>query len=210
MTRNYIIAVGIALLLPGIAQAHAGGHRDYEKRIEQHERKAEKHYRKARHHAARARAKARQARWESVRASRYGQVLSVQPLYQQGRGHSHSCRHWNEDYNPRHGAWVPTVVGGVIGSAIGYHIGEDHGDPEVATVAGGLLGAAAGHTLGRHAYDARHIRVSAACRPVAKGRYRARPLEYLVTYRYNGRIYRQHMDYDPGEWVKLNVGASPG
>lgn len=35
------------------------------------------------------------------------------------------------------------------------------------------------------------------------------PVEYQLIYRYNGRIYSEQMDYNPGEWVKLNVEASP-
>ena len=212
MNRNSLIAVLILLLLPSLAHAHAGAHWKYEKKIERHERKAEQHYRKARQHEARARKSARQARRDYARGKHYARVLSVQPLYERRRGRteSHSCVQWSEQYDARHSAWAPTIVGGVLGSAIGYHLGEDHGDPEVATIAGGLLGAAAGHGLGRHAYEAKHIRVAGPCQPMARGRHESRRVEYLVTYRYNGRIYREHLDYDPGEWVRLNVEVSPG
>jgi len=211
MTRNYVIAVGVALLLPGIVNAHPGAHWKHEKKIERHERKAEHHYQKARHHQAKARKSARNARRDYARETYYGRVLSVQPVYEQhhGRHTSHSCVQWSEEYNPGHSTWAPTIVGSVIGGAIGYHLGEDHGDPEVATIAGGLLGAAAGHGIGSQTYKAKHIRVTGACRPYANTRRDTRRVEYLVTYRYNGRIYREHMDYDPGEWVRLNVEASP-
>jgi uncharacterized protein YcfJ len=34
-------------------------------------------------------------------------------------------------------------------------------------------------------------------------------VEYQVTYRYNGEVHRTTMDYDPGEWVKLDVDITP-
>jgi uncharacterized protein YcfJ len=35
------------------------------------------------------------------------------------------------------------------------------------------------------------------------------PVEYVVTYRYNGQVYRTHMDRHPGEWVELDVNVNP-
>jgi uncharacterized protein YcfJ len=101
------------------------------------------------------------------------------------------------------------VVGGIIGGAIGYHLGEEHSEQELGTIAGGLMGAAAGHGVSRHVYDARHIRVSGPCTPRHHDRRSSRPVEYQVIYRYNGRTYTEKMDYDPGEWVKLDVEATP-
>ncbi len=217
MIRIILIAASAALLAPGLASAHHAGHRgewqarQYEKEYEHHKRRAAHHYDKAHEHTRMARDSARQAHRASLRMENYGQVLSVQPIYadhvdSQAR---YSCVQWNDDYNPRHVAWGPAAVGGVLGGALGYHLGKDHGDPEVATIAVGLLGAAAGHGIGRHLYDSRQIRVTGGCRPLERHRHPVEPVEYLVTYRYNGRIYRDYMDYDPGEWVRLNVEASP-
>ena len=217
MNRYHVIAVSVALLIPGIAAAHSDGHwkhsehRKYEKKIEHHQRKAEHYYKKAREHMRVARRSAYKVDRIAVRGPIYGRVLSVQPVYaeREGRRGSGSCAQWSENYNSQHMAWGPTIVGGVLGSAIGYHLGEDHGDPEVATIAGGLLGAAAGHGVGKHVYDSRHILVSGGCRPQRLKRHDSRRVAYWVTYRYNGHIYREHMDYDPGEWVRLNDEASP-
>jgi uncharacterized protein YcfJ len=217
MNRYQFFGVGVALLIPGIVSGHPEGHwqqsleRRQEQRVEHHQRKAEQHFEMAREHMREADRSARQVRRDNVRQIPYGRVISVQPIHpvRAGSRASESCVQWNENYNPRHSAWAPAVVGGVLGGALGYRLGEDHGDPEVATIAGGLLGAAAGHGIGRHVYDSRHIRVAAACRPPGQAQRGTGPVEYLVTYRYNGRIYREHMDYDPGEWVRLNVEASP-
>ena len=217
MNSYQSIAVCVALLIPGIVSGHAEGHwkqsleRKQDKRVEHHQRKAEQHLTKAREHMREANRSARQEYLHSVRETTYGRVISVQPIYRvrAGSRSGESCVQWSDQYNSNHTAWGPAVVGGVLGGALGYHLGEDHGDPEVATIAGGLLGAAAGHGIGRHVYDSRHIRVAGACRPLDQAQRRAGPVEYLVTYRYNGRIYREHMDYDPGEWVRLNVEASP-
>ena len=34
-------------------------------------------------------------------------------------------------------------------------------------------------------------------------------VEYKVTYRYNGEVHSARMDYDPGEWIKLDVDVTP-
>ena len=213
--HRVIVALASAILLtPVIASAHQDDHwtgysaERLEAKTKQHQRKARHHFKKARDHARLAHEYEHNRRTREVA---YGRVLSVQPIY--GRhGHfdgEYSCVQWSDGYERHRTAWVPTVVGGVLGGALGYHLGEDHERPELGTLAGGLIGAAAGHSVGQKVNDSRHIQVSGPCRPQANGRHRAQPVEYQVMYRYNDRIYRKRMDYDPGEWVRLNVEASP-
>lgn len=217
MNRFTVILASATLLAPAIAGAHQGKHwsehhaSKFERKSEYHHRKVEYYQNKVLNHVRLAHHNARHARRATKQEAAYGKVLSVQPVYV-NRGYRHgkdSCLQWSDGYDERHRSWGPTVVGGVIGGAIGYHLGEDHNEPELGTIAGGLLGAATGHGVSRHIYESRHIRVSGPCRPQKHNQRSSEQVEYQVIYRYNGRTYNEQMDYDPGEWVKLNVEASP-
>jgi uncharacterized protein YcfJ len=120
----------------------------------------------------------------------YGRVISVEPVYRYYREpvNDHNCARY-DDRAPNYTSYTGTVFGAVIGGALGHRIGDAHGDPDAAAVAGGLLGA--------------------ACRVTHRERTRRELVEYQVTYRYNGEVHRTTMDYDPGEWVKLDVDITP-
>lgn len=208
MRKTIVIATGFALLLPGMVLAghqdhHSCHHSKHQRKIEHHVNKARQHLHKARHHERQVHHQVRQER-------SYGRVLSVEPVYavshhQEPAG---SCISWREPAT--HGeSWTPTLLGGVIGAAVGYSLGEDHGDPEVATIAASLLGASVGRDIGQHLQRSGQLQVRGPCTPQHRQRPRPEPLEYVVTYRYNGQVYRKRMDYDPGEWVALNVEVSP-
>ena len=92
---------------------------------------------------------------------------------------------------------------------MGYKLGEDHGDPEIATIAGGLIGASVGHGISRRSQDYHNLHVRGPCTPRGRDYRHVEPVEYRVRYRYNGRVYSESMDYDPGKWVALNVEVFP-
>ncbi len=140
----------------------------------------------------------------------YGRVLHVEPVY---RYYSqpvtdHSCRRYDASA-PNYTSYTGTVFGAVVGGALGHRIGDAHGDPEAAAVAGGLLGAAIGRDIDRRAQYYRGMRVDGPCRVSHRQHSRRELVEYQVTYRYNGEVHRANMDYDPGEWVRLNVDITP-
>lgn len=140
----------------------------------------------------------------------YGRVVSVEPVYRvatYARDHDSCIRRIDDErsYNSR----TPTLLGAVIGGAIGHHIGDRHGDPEVAAIAAGILGASIGRDVGRHLRESRRIVVDGPCGAHRPREARREPVEYVVRYRYNGRLYRTRMDYDPGEWIALDVDIEP-
>ena len=140
----------------------------------------------------------------------YGRVISVEPVYRYYREpvNDHNCARY-DDRAPNYTSYTGTVFGAVIGGALGHRIGDAHGDPDAAAVAGGLLGAAIGHDIDRRARYYRGVRVEGPCRVTHRERTRRELVEYQVTYRYNGEVHRTTMDYDPGEWVKLDVDITP-
>ena len=76
-------------------------------------------------------------------------------------------------------------------------------------MAGGLLGASVGRDVGHRASYKRSLRVEGPCRIRQHEETRRQLVEYKVSYRYNGEVHLARMDYDPGEWVKLDVNVTP-
>jgi len=134
----------------------------------------------------------------------YGRVVSVEPIYRYvDTGHRDSCVRYIDEDRPR-GSYTSTVLGAIIGGAVGHRLGDKHGDPGVAAIAGGLLGASVGRDVGKQLDHRRRVVVDGPCG------YRSEParrevVEYAVRYRYNGEDYHTRMDYDPGEWIALDV-----
>ena len=140
----------------------------------------------------------------------YARVINVEPVYRYYKEpvRDHSCvRH--EPGRSAYNSYTATVLGAVIGGALGHRIGDAHGDPTVAAVAGGLLGASIGRDFDRRASYNRGLRVEGPCRVTHREQTRRQLVEYKVSYRYNGEVHLARMDYDPGEWVKLDVNVTP-
>ena len=145
-------------------------------------------------------------RYEPVRA----RVIDVEPVYRyQSFDDSYSSCIYRDEHGDSYRSWTPIVLGAVIGGAAGHRLGDSYGDADAAAVAGGLLGAVIGRDVGRHNQESRRISVRGPCRELPGQRYRREPVEYVVSYRYNGQVYRAHMDYHPGEWVELDDRQRP-
>ena len=135
----------------------------------------------------------------------YGKVVSVEPIYRyvdSGQRRA-SCVRYVDDHRPR-GSHTTTVLGAIIGGAVGHRLGDKHGDPGVAAIAGGLLGASIGRDVGDHLDHRRRVVVDGPC-GYRDDHRRREVVEYAVRYRYNGEEYHTRMDYDPGEWIALDV-----
>lgn len=187
-------------------------HRHYDsewhhhKKAEHHYQKASKHYRLARRHERQA---SREIRAHLTR-EQYGRVIDVEPVYRYYREPvtTRSCLS-HDTGRATYTSYTGTVLGAVIGSALGHRIGDAHGDPTAAAVAGGLLGASVGRDMDRRAAYNRGLQVDGPCRVRQVEQTRRQLVEYKVSYRYNGEVHHARMDYDPGEWVKLDVEATP-
>ncbi|MEM8561378.1 MAG: glycine zipper 2TM domain-containing protein [Pseudomonadota bacterium] len=144
------------------------------------------------------------------RQDRYGQVVHVQPVYRyiSVPVNDYSCIEYDER-RAGHTSYTATVLGAVVGGALGHRIGDAHGDPKAAAIAGGLLGASVGRDIDQRARYRRGLNVNGPCTQTNRVESRRELVEYKVTYRYNGRTHHARMDYDPGEWVKLDVSHRP-
>jgi len=179
---------------------HGHGHH---RQAEHRRHKGQRHYRAARERAA-------GDHRDHPTRERYARVLSVEPVYRYFKEpvRDHSCVQY-EPGRAGYNSHTATVLGAVIGGALGHRIGDSHGDPKVAAVAGGLLGASLGRDMDRRANYHRGLRVEGPCRVQHREETRRQLVEYKVSYRYNGEVHLARMDYDPGEWVKLDVNVTP-
>jgi len=204
------LTIFLSLLGPSYALAH---HRHHGHEECLHHRHAERDpAAAARQHRAVAepkrvnRASSREARGESA----YGRVLAVEPVYRYYKEpvNAHSCIRIQQ--SPRgFTSYTGTVLGAVVGAALGHRVGDAHGDPTAAAVAGGVLGASVGRDIQRRSQLKRVLRVEGPCRLRQQEETRRQLVEYMVTYRYNGAVHSARMDYDPGEWIKLDVDVTP-
>ena len=102
-----------------------------------------------------------------------------------------------------------TILGGLIGAAIGNQIGSGRGN-DAATVVGGVAGAAIGANSAkraRHSED--YVTHERRCRTVYESHREERIEGYDVTYRYGGETYTTRMPHDPGSRIPVHVSVTP-
>lgn len=120
------------------------------------------------------------------------------------------------------GGNIATVIGGLVGAAIGSQMGG--GSARYATAAiGSMVGGMAGRQVyesgQRDRYTARSGTVR-VCDPVPVGRYGNstygnsrvsdnRVAGYNVTYEYAGREFHTRTDYHPGDRIRVRVDVRP-
>ncbi len=102
-----------------------------------------------------------------------------------------------------------TILGGIIGAAIGNQIGRGRGN-DAATVVGGLAGAAVGANSARaERYEERHVDYEDRCRTTYQHHQEERIDGYEVTYRFAGQEYTTVMAEKPGKRIPVNVQVRP-
>ena len=214
MKGKIAVLAGACVLIPTLALADycrdCGDHSHHaRKHAAHHDWKAHKHWQK--HSRKQERKQARKHRRDARHSyTELARVIDVEPVYRyytQTTEHNSCLR--REVTSSAYNSWTPAILGAVIGGTVGHKIGDSYGDADVAAVAGGVLGATLGRDVARHNRESRALHVSGPCRPEKPERVRREPLEYVVTYRYNGQVYRTHMDHHPGDWVELDVKLKP-
>jgi uncharacterized protein YcfJ len=109
-----------------------------------------------------------------------------------------------------------TIVGGLIGAAVGHHIQAVHNVRDPAVVVGGsLIGAAIGSNIGVHKAERRGdyrdpvYHTVQRCEVAHREVWEERIDGYRVTYAYHGRHYTTRMPYNPGRRIRLDVNVRP-
>lgn len=161
-------------------------------------------------------------RYDDGGAYDYAKVIDVQPLTTRVRVSTPQRECWDETRYDQggygvspggHGPQVAgsTLLGAVIGAAIGNQIGHGQGR-KAATAGGAVIGAAIGHQNGMRRYGA----VSAPqpytvqrCETRYHDEYQERVDGYRVTYVYHGRRQVTELPYRPGDRIRVRVDVSP-
>lgn len=141
-------------------------------------------------------------------------VLAVQPLVEHVRV-SEPRRHCRDERVERlvprhgHGPRTETILGTVIGGAIGHNAADgDHRG--AARLVGAIVGAAIGRDIGaRRAPPRRVFTTERICDVEYVSYEEERVTGYRVVYRYNGRRRVTYTDTDPGATIRLRVHAAP-
>lgn len=132
---------------------------------------------------------------------RWAPVVRVVPVTEQVRVDREVCNEVARTrYTRRGNDTAGTVVGALVGGALGNQVGKGDGR-KAATVAGAVIGGAVGRDIDRRNNPRRAVteyqtecRIEPAWRSVRM---------YDVTYRDRGRLYTERMDLDPGTHVRV-------
>ena len=135
----------------------------------------------------------------------YGRVVDARPIYRQVAIEvpRESCRVQTVAHERRSGdSFGGTVMGGLVGAAIGHELGNGRGS---ATAVGGLIGA----SIGNDASSNRTVRYrdEEVCSTQYRTEYEQRIIGYDVSYSYNGRIYQTRTDSHPGDRIAVSVAV---
>lgn len=147
----------------------------------------------------------------------YARVTRVEPIYESvSRKVPHqecwveTVRYDRDSGRPR--SATGTILGGIIGAAVGNELGHHKRNKQVGAVAGAILGA----SIGRDVTNRRHPQQTVSeYRDVERceTRYRyeseERLVGYDVSYRYAGGEYHTTMDRHPGKRIKVAVSVQP-
>lgn len=147
------------------------------------------------------------------RNAHYAQVVDARPIYQR-TAHQvphQSCHIETVAYrDTRNNSYTGTIVGGLLGAAVGHELGNSKRNKDVGAVAGGLLGASIGRDVTRNSNSGSvRYRDEQVCHTSYRTDYSQRVVGYDVTYRYQGRIYQTRTDHHPGSRIPVDVHVRP-
>ena len=143
----------------------------------------------------------------------YARVLSVDPIYDEyARPVGREVCYDEPVYYSRRGSGTPTIVGAIVGGAIGNQFGSGSGR-DAATVAGALLGGSIARDSQRrsdyYGYDRGHRGYAQRCEVRTDYQRQAEIVGYDVEYEYNGRIGHTRTDTHPGRRIRVAVDVVP-
>lgn len=134
-------------------------------------------------------------------------VLSATPIYKIVEVPETREVCYDEEVRYRRNNAGPTILGTIIGGAVGNQFGGGNGR-RALTVAGAALGAAVGNDIGRR--NGRTVtRVETQCDLVRDYREEERLAGYRVEYEYNGSVHTTRTARDPGDFIELEISVSP-
>lgn len=167
-------------------------------------------------------------RWDTARVVDVDPILAPgEPVFRQQCWHEpvrHVVRDRGFDDRYDHPAYrggpgpaTGTVLGGIVGAALGHQIGDGDGQ-RAATVAGALLGGAIARDSYRHhdegrghgrRFERETVRYEQRCRTIEDHRSDDRVVGYRVTYDYHGFVGTTTTRFHPGNTLRVRVDITP-
>jgi uncharacterized protein YcfJ len=154
------------------------------------------------------------------RHSDYARVIDVDPIVRRIRVSVPQEECWNETQvapsAPTRTEIRSTLIGGLIGAAVGHRVSTHHDVPSSAAMVGGsLIGAAIGNGIGanraerRGDYREQAYQTVQQCEVNYREQWQNQVDGYRVTYIFNGERYTTQMPYDPGPRLRVDVNVRP-
>jgi uncharacterized protein YcfJ len=149
----------------------------------------------------------------------YATVIDAEPIFKSIRVKTPQKHCWEEevayetDYygDKKHRNGTSTVLGGVIGAAIGNAVGHRKKNKQVGTVVGAVLGASIGNAVGsqRNRRSTVTYGTEERCEVIQESHTEERIVGYKVRYRYSNATYSTRMKVDPGDTIRVRISISP-
>lgn len=149
----------------------------------------------------------------------YARVIEVNPIYRHtgyhgpqrrcSRDNHHRYRKYDNHqrkYDSHHSSLVPTIVGAVIGGAIGDNLSHTRKGKNIGRVAGAVVGGVIAHEVshennGRNEYT--------RCNSSTGHHHRKSYIDgYQVIYRYNGETFSTYSDVHPGRKIRVRIDVT--
>lgn len=139
----------------------------------------------------------------------YATVLSAEPIVKLFRVSRPERECWDEQVQvkDRRGSRTNTIMGALIGGAIGNALGHHKSNKRVGAVAGALLGG----SIAKDMQSKRPPRteVYTRCNTTRVSTEEERVIGYRVTYHFQGKTYTTRMKRDPGNSVRVRLTVAP-
>ncbi|MEJ2443680.1 MAG: glycine zipper 2TM domain-containing protein [Exilibacterium sp.] len=145
----------------------------------------------------------------------FARVTNVAPIYRTVEHRVPEKQCWTETVayeQPGYRSNTGTILGGLIGAAVGNSIGHHKRNKQVGAVAGAVLGASIGRDIGHRTAAGNgftEYRDEQRCEVKHRVEYEETVVGYDVTYRYRGQIYHTRTDQHPGKRIKVAVKVRP-
>ena len=139
----------------------------------------------------------------------YATVLSAEPIVKLFSISRPEKECWDETVqaNNGKGSRTHTIMGALIGGAIGNALGHNKSNKRVGAVAGALLGGSIAKDNQRK--ERSQYNVVTRCHTSRVSSEEERVIGYRVTYHYQGKTYTTRMKRDPGNSLRVRLSVSP-
>lgn len=142
------------------------------------------------------------------------ETLTVKEPYEQCRLEKTVVKQANHHRQRQYSSATPTIIGALIGGAIGNELGHNKSNKRVGAVAGAILGGSIANDLKHrsphhHSHNTRRYVTEEVCETHYSVRHEKQLTAYDVDYAYDGQIYNTTMTNHPGKRIRVAVDVTP-